>query len=141
MRRLLIATIAVGALLVSACNDPIRMVTSENRPQLIDEADTFEYQAFDLDNVHDTLRWTWFNTGIMASVTHHSFIPHGDTLLSVRDADGAVVYQNPLQSPEDSELVKSTHVGRPGTWTIELNLYGVDGGRIDFKLARKDVVP
>jgi hypothetical protein len=132
------AVLAAAALLGPACNDPIRMLGVDNRPALANAVDSFRYQAFDLDNVHDTLRWTWMNTGTQAAVMHASFIPHGDTLLSIRNPDGVEVYHGPLLTPEGEPLEHDTRPGPPGAWTIELNLYGVDGGRIDFSVVRKE---
>jgi hypothetical protein len=129
-------------LLMAACNDPVRMVAAVNTPTLVDEVDSFRYQAWGLDNVSDTLRWTWTNNGVQAVVTHNNFVPHGDTLLTVRNPDGEVVYQAPLETPEGETLSHDTRLGRPGTWTIELNLYSVDGARIDFTVVRlKEAVP
>jgi hypothetical protein len=123
-------------LFVWACNDPVLPVASENRPALVNQTDAFRYEAFDLQNVHDTLRWTWQNTGPVAAVIHASFIPHGESALIVRDADGTEVYNGPLESPQDETLTRDTDAGRPGAWTIEARLYGLDGARIDFRVER-----
>jgi hypothetical protein len=125
-----------AAFLTAACNDPIQMVTAQNTPTLVDDVDNFRYQAWGLDNVHDTLQWTWTNSGVTAVVTHNSFIPHGEALLTVRNPDGDVVYQAPLETPEGQATQFVTRPGRPGAWTIVLNLYGLDNARIDFSVQR-----
>jgi hypothetical protein len=142
MKRSIAGALLAVALLTPACNDPVRMVATENDPTLVNDVDSFRYQAFRLDNVHDTLRWTWTNRGAQAVVTNSNFIPHGQTRLTVSDPDGVVVYQAPLLSPEGEPLSHATRLGRPGNWTIELDLYGVDGARIDFSVDRTiTVVP
>jgi hypothetical protein len=130
-----LALVVVG-LLAAACNDPIASVGTDNRPELTNQPDLFHYRAWDLQNVHDTLRWSWTNNGRVAVVTHDSFLPHGETVLSVRDAGGTEVYNGPLESPEDAGVSRYTAPGPPGVWTIELRLYGVDGGRIDVGVER-----
>jgi hypothetical protein len=136
-----VASLLLSGLLTAACNDPIAMVGPDNNPTLVDATDSFRYEAFDLQNVHDTLRWAWTNTGAVAAVTHESFLPHGDTVLSIRDADGVEVYNGPLESPQEEAIVRTSRPGRPGAWSIEARLYGVDGGRINFSVERaKDVV-
>jgi len=125
-----------------ACNDPIAPVGPDNRPELTNQPDFFQYKAWDLQNVHDKLQWTWTNTQGVATITHNSFVPHGDTMLSVRDAAGVEVYHSPLASPEHGPMAHATHpTGQPGAWTITLQFYGADGARIEFKLDHSEVEP
>jgi hypothetical protein len=135
------SALLLAGVLVSACNDPILPVGPENRVEMTNQPDAFRYRAWDLQNVHDTLRWTWTNNGPVAAVTHESFIPHGETVVSVREAGGVEVYHGPLESPQEGPLSRQTRPGRPGTWTIEVRLYGVDGARIDFAVARATPTP
>src|SRR5438128_2730511 len=122
MKRYKVYGLALIVALASACNDPILPVGAPNRPELTNQPDAFHYKAWDLQGVHDTVRWLWVNRGPLAVVTHESFLPHGETVISIREAGGTEVYNGPLESPQGEPLARTTRAGLPGTWIIEMRL-------------------
>ncbi len=122
------ATAAIG------CQDTIvKYLGPENREVETVVADSMRFQAWDLDNVHDTRTWSLTITGMQALVLHRSFVHHGVARLTILDAVGDTVYRFvPLEYDLDNE----TAVGQAGTWTVTLELFG-SRGRVDFSIVRK----
>ncbi len=117
-----------------ACQDTIvKYLGPENREVETLLTDSLRYQAFDLDNVHDTRLWGWTNTGTVAEVRHRSFVHHGVARLTILDAVGDTVYR---LVPLEYELDNETAPGVAGVWTVRLELFGARG-RIDFSITRK----
>lgn len=129
-RRLWLALSVAGAIGLAACADSIvRLIEPENNEQLTLEPDNFRYFLEDLRNVSDRRRFTWRNNNPRALFFHRSFLHHGDGLVIIRDAVGAVVDSTTLEW----ELNTDTEVGVPGDWTIDLILAS-GRGRVDFSL-------
>ncbi|MGH9262798.1 MAG: hypothetical protein ACRD08_23345 [Acidimicrobiales bacterium] len=117
-----------------ACQDTIvKYLGPENREVETVVTDSLRFQAFDLDNVHDTRVWTWTNTGTVALVHHSSFVHHGVARLTILDAAGDTVYRF---VPLEYELDNETTAGVAGAWTVTLELFGARG-RVDFSIVRK----
>ena len=114
-----------------ACQDPVMFIGPDNNPILVNQTDNFSYSAGNLDNVNQTLTWTWTNTGSSAIIQHNSLVPHGITQMTVRDAAGTVVYDLNIQLIYQE--TQNTNAGTPGAWTIELGMYGTTGD-LDFSL-------
>jgi hypothetical protein len=125
--RLLIA--ATAALLTAACNDVVTEIEEENDPTVTIEVGTFRYEAHDLDNVHQEFSFIWPNAGTQAAVLHRGFVPHGSSIIVIRDDAGIEVYREEMLYQTDDV----TSVGVPGDWTVEFLLHGTTG-RIDMQL-------
>ena len=130
----LLAIVAIALSGATACQDTIvRPLASENNPQEYVQPDSFRFQAFELNNVHDELSWTWTNTGTAAIVMHRSFVHHGHGRIVILDAQDDTVYD---VGTLENELDNETLVGASGAWTITLQLFGAKG-RVDFSVVRK----
>ncbi len=103
----------------------------DNQLEITNEVDTFEWQATAMQNVKQTLIYSWQNTGTTANVNVSSSISAGRATLEVRDALGTTIYGRSL----DANGTSTTPAGAAGTWTIVVALDGVDGA-INFRLER-----
>jgi len=117
--------------LALACQDDIRVLGPENNPVLVNKTDTLSFQATGLDNVHGIFTWNWTNTGSTAVIDHRSLVPHGVTQLTIIDAAGDTVYTDNIQLVYQEVHHSST--GTPGTWVVELGMYGTTGD-VDFSV-------
>ena len=122
----------IGAGLLSAgCAEEVLELTARNDVQVVSLTDSLTVDAKDLENVYDQIDTTWVITGPQAHVNHRSFIPHGDTELTIRDATGEIVYQRVLLF--DIEAV--TDSGVAGSWQVTIDLFGVTG-RVGLTLTK-----
>jgi hypothetical protein len=127
------ATLLLLTALGAACSDPTRSIGPDNSPVLYLQPDTLNYQAQNLDNVHQTLKWYWTNTGSGAQIVHNSLVPHGTTFLKLTDPTGLVVYDLNIQLIY-GETQETDSGGVPGIWTVELAMSGTTG-KLDFSIA------
>ena len=95
-RGTLLVTLAVGLLWALGCAEDVQFLTSKNDVRIVSVPDTFKVDAKDLENVYDTIDTTWVITGPIAHVSHRSFVPHGQSEVTIRDATGTVVYHREL---------------------------------------------
>ena len=70
-----------------------------------------------------TLTYSWSNSGTRATINHATTTTAGTTLLVIKDALGATVYNKAL-SPS---LNEPTTAGQAGTWSIELTITNYSG--------------
>ena len=105
-----------------ACGDA-NLIGPANALEVANNADAFEWQVSMLENVTQTLSYTWQNNGTTANVDLSSSITSGTATLSITDADGMQVYSGSLG--QDGTF--TTSAGTAGAWTIDVVLSGVDG--------------
>ncbi|MFH2049591.1 MAG: hypothetical protein ABIJ12_09105 [bacterium] len=100
-------------------NNPI----SSFEPEVINNADAFQFQITDATNVSTTLTYQWENTGAQATVDHSTALLTGSATVEVRDADSVQVYSsNLLASGTDASLS-----GTSGTWFVKVVFSDFDG--------------
>jgi hypothetical protein len=126
---LLLAGLSLGC-----WQENVAVIGPDNSPVLVLKTDTLSYRADGLDNVHQTLSWSWTNTGTRAEINHNSLVPHGITQLTIRDGAGTVVYDLNIQLIYQE--VQHTDSGAAGTWTVDLAMYGTTGD-LDFMILGK----
>ena len=95
----------------------------ENQLEEQNAPDNFEFQVSALDNVTDTRSYTWQNSGTAATIDISQSITAGSAMLTIRDADGTVMYEEDVAQDNDT----STPDGVAGAWTIEIDMEGVTG--------------
>jgi hypothetical protein len=81
--------------------------------------------------VTQTLRYTWVNTGIRATIDQACAITAGTAVVNVRDSQGAMVYSAGLQNNGSFTSV----AGQTGNWQIEVVLTGVSG-TLNFRVQK-----
>ena len=122
LRPLLLAlTLSLGVPLLS-CADA-NLIGPANALEIANTPDAFEWQVSVLENVTQTLTYTWQNSGTTANVDQSSSITAGTASVTITDADGMQVYSSSLG--QDGTF--TTDAGTAGGWTIEVVLSGVDG--------------
>ncbi len=92
-RRWWVIPLAVAFLLLPACGG---QTIAPFQPEIRNLTDSFEFQVTSAKNVTQDLAYTWQNTGTMANVNQASSIAGGTANLTLRDAQGAVIYVRSL---------------------------------------------
>jgi len=105
-----------------AC-DSANLIGPGNQLEVSNDTDRFEWQVTGLENVTQTLTYTWQNTSTSASVNLSSSITSGTATLSVTGANDNETYSGSLS--QNGTFATST--GTAGNWTITVELVGVDG--------------
>jgi hypothetical protein len=118
------------ALLV-ACGNGANIIGPSNQLQVTNAADDFQLQVTNLNNVTQTLQYTWTNTGDSASINQASAITGGTATLIVRGPDNVIVYQSDLTANGTFQSSLST----VGAWLIELRLRKADGD-VNFRVQK-----
>ncbi len=67
--------------------------------------------------------YDWENTGTQATIDVTQAISGGSAFLTIRDAEGTVLYQEDVAADADT----TTPVGVAGTWRIEVRLESTTG--------------
>jgi hypothetical protein len=129
MKRALVL-LSVGMLTTSlfAC-DSANLIGPGNQLEVANDADRFEWQVTGLENITQTLAYTWQNTSTSASVNLSSNITSGTATLSVTDANDNEMFSGSLA--QNGTFPTST--GTAGNWAITVELVGVDG-TLNFRL-------
>ena len=127
-----IVAVVFGASLVAmGCAEEVTHLGAELDVRITSVPDSFTVDAKDLENVYDQIDTTWVITGPQAHINHRSFIPHGDTELTVRDASGDIVYHRVLLY----DIEAFTDSGVAGEWQVTIDLFGVTG-RVGLTLTK-----
>lgn len=121
-----------GSLLLQAgCGDSVNLIGPENQLEVTSATDQFQFQLTALDRVTDSRTYDWQNTGTKATVDVSQAITGGSAILTIRDANGDVMYQKDIANDGDG----STTEGAPGTWRIELTLTNTTG-TLNFRVQK-----
>ena len=131
-RGVFLSTVIVGSLLALGCAEDVQFLTARNDVRVVSVPDTFKVDAKDLENVYDKIDTTWVITGPQAHVHHRSFVPHGQSEITIRDATGAVVYHRELLF----EIEAVTDSGVAGAWHVTVDLFGTTG-RVGLTLTKE----
>ncbi len=117
-------TILFGlVLLVVGCDDGGNLIGPENQLEVTSAVDQFQFQLTALQGVTDSRTYEWQNTGTQATIDISQAITAGSAILTIRDANGSVMYQADIADDSDS----STSEGVPGSWQIEVVLTNTTG--------------
>jgi hypothetical protein len=100
-------------------NNPI----SAFEPEVINNADAFQFQVTDATNVTATLSYSWSNTGTRASIDHSTALTDGSATVTILDNDNVQVYTSGLVA----SATDASNIGVPGTWTVTVVLTGFSG--------------
>lgn len=131
--RVSLATLLLGgAVLLVACDDSANTIGPENQLEVANATDQFQFQLTALDEVTDSRSYDWQSTGTSATVDVSQAVTGGSAILTIRDADGQVVYQADIADHNDG----STAEGTPGTWQIEVMLTRTTG-TFNFRVQKK----
>lgn len=122
----------VGAIAVLAlwagCSDT-NVIGPTNQLEVANNPGTFEWQVSALDQVTQTLTYSWSNPGTRANVNQSSMLASGAADVRITDSGGAEVYARSLSQ----NGTFPTTTGASGTWTISVELDGATG-TLNFRL-------
>lgn len=126
------AVILLLALCVAGCGGSSNSALDPAfQPEVANTTDNFQFQTTGVSNVTQTLRYTWVNTGIRATINQACAITAGTAILNVRDAAGATVYSGDLRANGTFTSV----AGQTGNWQIEVVLNNVSG-TLNFRVQK-----
>jgi len=94
------------------------------QPQVANNPDNFQFQSTGVQNVTQTLQYTWPNSGTHASVNQATTVTTGSAMLQIRDSQGTVVYNSDLAL---NGTFPTAPAGQAGNWTILLTLSNYSG--------------
>ncbi len=120
------ATLAL-VLGVAACSGS-NMLGPENQLEVANNPGTFQMQATALDNVEQTLEYTWENPGTIANVNQSGSLS-GTATLTILDHGDVQVYSGNLTETGTF----STETGGTGSWIIRVVLTGTSGA-LNFRV-------
>ncbi len=100
-------------------------------PEIINNADAFQFQATGVNNVSTTVTYTWANTGTQATINHSSALTSGTAIVTLYDNDTTQVYQSGLVASAN----EPSSVGTAGTWTVKVELTNVVG-TLNFRIQK-----
>lgn len=123
------ALLAAMILLAAGCSD--KVIGPENELEVNNETDTFQWQVTALDEVTQTLTYSWSMTGTVANVDQSANPTGGRATLRIRDDAGLEVYSRSLA--DDGTF--QTSAGTPGTWSITVTLDEVSGA-VNFRVQK-----
>jgi outer membrane biogenesis lipoprotein LolB len=89
--------------------------------------------VFNLDDVNDSERFQWENTGTRARIEIIQGVTSGAALLTIQDPEGTLLYRDDIADENDAV----TDVGVPGIWIIEVGYDGTSGA-FNFTVAKED---
>jgi hypothetical protein len=118
-------TLALMFVVVTSCGGSTRPTQplSNFQPEIVNGADSFEFQATALTQVGATVVYSWQNSGTQASIDHSSAITSGTAILQIFDHDNVQVYSDLLLASGSDQ----TAVGVAGEWEVRVTLTDVDG--------------
>ena len=131
-RRYAVVTFSLLAIAISGC-DATSMIGPDNQLEVANVVDSFQWQVSALDNVSETLTYSWENTGTLANVNQSSgaSVSSGAATLRITDGAGAEVYSRSLTENGTFE----TSSGASGMWTITVTLSEVVG-TLNFRVEK-----
>ena len=118
-----VALLPGAVFLLSGCGDSANVIGPQNQLEVTNATDQFQFQLTALDQVTDSRSYDWQNTGTKATIDVSQEITGGSAILTIRDANGDVMYQGDIAGDGDG----STPDGAPGTWKIEIVLTNTTG--------------
>ncbi len=123
-------SVAVLSLAVLACSSG-NVLGPDNQPEVNNQTDTFQWQVTAMDDISQTLTYTWQNTGTTADVNQSPNLSGGSASLTIEDADGIEVYSRSLSQGGTF----TTDSGSTGAWTIRVTLSGASGA-LNFRVEK-----
>lgn len=110
---------AAFALAMLGCSVPAESLGPNNHVQVTNQVGHFQLTADNIQNVTTELTFKWQNPEPFVDIQHFSFMPHGTTLLILKDAADSVRYEGKLLYNLEDRTVGA---GLPGEWTVTFSL-------------------
>ena len=101
-------------------------------PEIINNQDSFEFQATNIENVTATLSYSWINTGTMANIDHSTAKTSGTAVITIFDVNDSLVYSSDFLASGNHD----SQVGESGAWTVVVILTDFNG-TANFRVEKK----
>jgi len=98
------------------CSDEKKNPLIAFQPEIINNADAFQFQITDASNVTTTVTYPWTNTGTQATINHSTVTTTGSATVYLLDTDTTEVYTAGLSA----SLNEASSVGTTGIWTVRV---------------------
>lgn len=134
-------TMLIGVLMLVALigcsddNNPTNTLANF-QPEIVNNTDSFEFQATDVADITGTVFYNWDNTGSIATINHSSTIDQGTAIVTVYDENYNQVYTSGLSA----SLNENTQQGTPGVWHVKVELTNMSG-TLNFRLEKYTQTP
>jgi hypothetical protein len=122
--------LALALAALAACSSD-NVIGPGNQLQVTNAPDDFQFQVSNLNNVTQTLTYTWSNTGDSANVNQASSLTSGSATLTIRGPTGTLLYQSGLQSNGTFHTLKDA----TGVWQIQVAMNKADG-TLNFRVQK-----
>lgn len=129
--RAILSVPAAALLVASAACGGTNVIGPENQLEVTNVDDSFQWQVTALDNVTQTLTYTWTMTGTVANVNQASALGGGSATVTVQDAAGTQVYTSSLSQ----NGTFTTSAGTAGAWKITVTLDEATG-TLNFRVQK-----
>ena len=117
------------------------LIGPENEPAVTNVADDFQFQVTALDQVTETLTYSWENTGTSASVDYSYRLTGGSVTVYGRDTDGHGVFFLSVECdsvcPRVGSSSSNSSTGASGIWTIEVEFLSASGD-VSLRVQKRD---
>ena len=118
---LAVLTALVAVTVLSGCSD--KNPIAPFQPEVINNADAFQFQITAARNVTTTLNYSWVNSGTRATINHATARRQGTATVTIFDANDQQVYTHGLVA----SATEQSAVGVAGTWRIRIVFGDFDG--------------
>lgn len=131
MRQVFCVALSVTLLFIVGCANR-RVVTDPSfQPQIINQPDSFSFQATNVTNITQTIQYTWQNSDTLANVNLSSQIASGSGTITILNPAGLQVFTSSMTA----NGTFTTGAGTAGAWTIRVVLNNVSG-TLNFRVQR-----
>lgn len=130
-RATIVLVACVACSLLTGCGAGNSALNPKFQPQVSNKPDNFQFQTTGIQNVTQTLHYSWQNSGAAASINQACAITSGTALLTVRDSNGIEVYSGDLKANGTFTSV----TGASGAWSIDVVLTKVNG-TLNFRVQK-----
>lgn len=101
------------------------------QPEVINNADAFQFQITHAKTVTTTLTYSWVNNGTRATINHSTSMTSGSASVTLFDAAAQQVYTSPLLASGTQQSA----VGVAGTWTVRI-VFSYFTGSANFRVEK-----
>jgi hypothetical protein len=114
-------TALAAVMALSGCSD--KNPIAPFQPEVINNADAFQFQITAARDVTTTLNYSWVNSGTRATINHATATRKGTATVTIFDANDQQVYAHSLVASATDQSA----VGVAGTWRIRILFNDFDG--------------
>lgn len=125
------AVLLLLAGVLAGCGGGNSALNPQFQPQVANLQDSFQFQSTGVQNVTQTLTYTWQNSGAGASINQACTVAPGTAFIHLLDASGKAVYSADLAA----NGTFSSIAGTAGAWTIQVVLTNVNG-TLNFRVQK-----